>query len=209
MSIMQHPRMIWFGTQINVSTPASFCIEGSKRQGEFRLMIANEAPINAKRQVIVWVISLFIPGFYFPSSLSLIFSYKMTEDREAPPFNSVSGAHIFSSDVPSSWPWAFYSVTSLPVEMLSALTVWRNPFVCSESLYLNPHTIQAQLSINAKLSRKHQTFTFRIVFAATSCGNTASWHSLKEFLVKLLKAEAAVGWKKKSPTLQSEAMSIH
>lgn len=96
-----------FGIQMNMSTPDSFfpfCIEGSRRQGEFRLMIANEAHIDVKRRVIVWEISLFITGFYFPSSLSLIFSYKITEDGGAFPFHSMSGAHIFFSDVPSSWP---------------------------------------------------------------------------------------------------------
>lgn len=107
MSIGQPPRMVWFGIQINVATPECFfpfCIEGSRRKGEFRLIIANEAPINVKRRAIVWVISLFITGFYFLSSLSLIYSYKMIEDGGAFPFHSMSGAHIFSSDVPSSWP---------------------------------------------------------------------------------------------------------
>lgn len=47
---------------------------------------------------------LFIPGFSSPSSLSLIFSYKVTEGGGAFPFNSLSKAHIFYSDVPSPWP---------------------------------------------------------------------------------------------------------
>lgn len=50
--------MVWFGIQINVSTPHCFfpfCVEGSRREGEFRLMIANESPINVKRPVIVYV----------------------------------------------------------------------------------------------------------------------------------------------------------
>lgn len=83
MSIAQPPRRVWFCIQINVSTPDCFIpfyIEGSRRQGEFRLTIANEASINVKWQVIVRVIFLFITGFYVPS-LSLIFSDKMTEER--------------------------------------------------------------------------------------------------------------------------------
>lgn len=66
--------------------------------------MANKYPIHDKRRVIVRGISLFITSFYFPSSLSLIFSYKMTEDGGVFPFHRKSGAHIFSSDVSSSWP---------------------------------------------------------------------------------------------------------
>lgn len=46
--------MVWFGTQINVSTPDCFfpfCIEDSRRQGDFRLIIANEDPIVVPRRV--------------------------------------------------------------------------------------------------------------------------------------------------------------
>lgn len=93
MSIGLDPRMVWFGIQLNVSTPNCFfpfCIEGSRRQGEFRLMITNEAAISVKRWVIVWVISLFITVFYFPSSLSLSFSYKWQRiNRGAFPFHEI------------------------------------------------------------------------------------------------------------------------
>lgn len=40
----------------------------------------------------------------------------MTEDGGVFPFHSMSGTHIFSSDVPSGWPLTLYSVTSLLVE---------------------------------------------------------------------------------------------
>lgn len=113
MSIGLKPRAAWFGVRTHVSSPNCISYWALQETGfnQIRLSLS----VWRDRSLLRVFLSLHF------TVLSLIFSYKMTGDAGVFPFSSTSGACIFPPDVPSHWPWAFYSATSLPV--LSALTV--------------------------------------------------------------------------------------